>query len=143
VPVVVVPIGVTAAAPGRRLLLLTGPRLVSPVALHAFGIATALGTGLDVVRVAPQDSAFGDDYWIDAGRSAYLAESRLQADLAKLRARFPTVPGTSSTLRTRPWATLRTMARAAHLLVLGGSEATQLRPLLEFGACPVAVVPEN
>jgi hypothetical protein len=34
------------------------------------------------------------------------------------------------------------MARTAHLLVLGGSEAAQLRPLLEFGACPVAVVPE-
>jgi hypothetical protein len=142
VPVVVVPIGVTATAPDRRVLLLTGPRLVPAVALYAFGTAADLGTALDVVRVAPQDSAFGDDYWIDAGRSAYLAESRLQADLARLRARFPTVPGTSSTLRTRPWATLRTMARAAHLLVLGGSEAAQLRPLLEFGACPVAVVPE-
>ncbi len=143
VPVVVVPDGLTAMAGDHRVLLLTGPRLIPGVAAFAFDAAADLGTALDVVQVAPQAGAFGDDYWIDPGRSGYLAESRLQADLARLRTRFPAVPGASAILRTRPWATLRTMARAAQLLVLGGSDAgADLRDLLELGACPVAVVPD-
>jgi hypothetical protein len=142
VPVVVVPNGMTVTAGERRVLLLTGARLAQSAASFAFDTAADLATALDVVRIAPQDRAFGGDYWIGQENSAHLAESRLQADLARLRARFPAVPGASLTLRTRPWPTLRTMARGTHLLVLSGSEArTCLRALLELGASPVAVVP--
>ena len=96
------------------------------------------------LRIAPQDGTFGEDYWTAIARSSYLTETRLQADLARLHARFPGVPGSSSTLRTRPWTTLRAMARTAHLAVLsGGPDASaNLRVLLDLGACPIAVVPE-
>ena len=143
-PVVIVPETEVPAARERRVLLLTGPRLSSATAGFAFSVAADLGAALDTVRIAPQDGAFGEDYWTGIARSSYLTETRLQAELARLRARFPGVPGSSSTLRTRPWTTLRTMARTAHLAVLsGGPEtATDLRVLLDLGACPIAVVPE-
>ncbi|HTJ71089.1 MAG TPA: universal stress protein [Actinospica sp.] len=144
VPVIVVPNDMAAAAGERRVMLLTGPRLAPAVASFAFATAADLATVLDVVRIAPQDGAFGGDYWIAPQSSTHLTESRLQAELARLRARFPAVPGASLTLRTRPWATLRTMARTTHLLVVGASEASsRLRDLLELGTCPVAVVPEE
>lgn len=147
-PIVVVPDGPpdeTRGAARSRLLLVTGPRLSPGTAAFAFAAAADLGATLDVVRVAPQDGAFGDDYWIDAGRSPYRAESRLQNELAKLRARFPTVPGVTATLRTRPWATLRTMARSTYLAVLGGGPdaGRDLKALLEIAGCPVAVIPES
>jgi len=143
-PVVVVPETEAPAPRERRVLLLTGPRLSSATAAFAFSVAADLGAALDSVRIAPQDGAFGEDYWTAIARSSYLTETRLQAELARLRARFPGVPGSSSTLRTRPWTTLRTMARTAHLAVLGGGPemATDLRVLLDLGACPIAVVPE-
>jgi hypothetical protein len=52
---------------------------------------------------------------------------------------------TFSTLRTEPWMTLRAMAQAADLAVLtdGPDSAADLRALLEFGACPIAVIREN
>lgn len=145
-PVVVIPDappGEAHGAPRRRLLLLTGPQLSPDTAAFAFATAADLGASLDAVRVDPQDGAFGDDYWIDAGRSAYRAESRLQNELAKLRARFPTVPGVAVTLRTRPWATLRTMACSTHLAVVGGGPdaGRDLKVLLELAVCPVAVCP--
>lgn len=143
VPVVVVPAAVAPTAGERRVLLLTGQRLTPAVASFAFDTAADLAGVLDVVRIAPQDGAFGADYWIAPRSSTHLTESRLQADLGRLRSRFPAVAGSSSTLRTRPWSTLRSMARTTHLLVVGATEAdSSMRALLEFGMCPVAVVPE-
>jgi len=146
VPFVVVPDTMAQQEkPDRpRVLLVTGTRLSCASAAFAFEAAADLGASLDVVRVSPQDGAFGDDYWIDVGRVPYRTESRLQNELAKLRALFPAVPGTMATLRTRPLATMRTMARGTHLAVVGnGPEAGRdLRALLGLGLCPVAVVPE-
>lgn len=146
VPMVVVPdraVGDTGAV-RRRLLLLTGSHLSPGPAAFAFHTAADLGARLDVVRLLPQDGTFGDDYWIDTGRSAYRAESWLQNELSKLRARFPAVTGSVAILRARPWTTLRTMARGAHLAVLGDEETGRdPRALLEFGLCPVALVPES
>jgi len=142
VPIVVVPERTAAPGAERHILLLTGSRLTPAVAAFAFDAAQDLGSALDVVRIAPQGGTFGDDYWIDPGRTGYLAESRLQADLSKLRSSFPAVPGVFCTLRTRPWATLRGMVRSAQLIVLDRPGAEQdPRRLLDLGACPVAVIP--
>jgi hypothetical protein len=145
VPLVVVP----DTPQGERdcskctMLLLSGPRLSPAAAAFAFHTAADLGATLDVVRLAPQGGAFGDDYWIEPGHPEYRAEPRMQHELSKLRADFPTVPGRCLILRTRPLSTLRTMARSAHLAVLGGGPdvGRNLRAMLELAACPIAVVP--
>jgi len=148
-----VPVVVVSDRPGSRtaregtrcrILLLTGPRLSPGSADFAFRTAADLGATLDVVRVAPQGGTFGDDYWVEPGRSAYRAEPRMQHEMARLRARFPSVPGVVAILRTRPWATLRAMARNAHLAVVGGGPdaAQDLNVLLKLGVCAVAVVPD-
>ncbi|HET9172700.1 MAG TPA: hypothetical protein VFN97_24960 [Actinospica sp.] len=145
VPVVVVPArSLGDAGGGRRVLLLAGSRLSARGADFAFGAAQDLRTALDVVRIAPQDVAFGEDYWIDAARSDYRTESRLELELSRLRARFPAVPGAFATLRTRPWATLRSMARSAQLIVLDRPDAA-LDPqrVLDLGGCPVVIVAEG
>ena len=82
-PVVVVPDRhpVGDAAGGRRVLLLAGLRLSAAGAAFAFDLAQDLRTALDVVRIAPQDVALGEDYWIDAARYGYLAEPRLQSEV--------------------------------------------------------------
>lgn len=146
VPVVIVPERpVSRGRDARRILLLVGERLSPAAASFAFAAAADLGLPLDAVHVAPDDGAFGDDYWIDPTGSSFVSEPRLRDELATLHARHPDVRMTFSTLRTEPWMTLRAMAKAADLAVLtdGPESAKDLRVLLEFGACPVAVIRED
>jgi hypothetical protein len=141
-PIVVVPDQAAARNAQHHILLLAGDRLTPAGAAFAFDTARDLGTALDVIRMAPQGAAFGDDYWIESRRTGYLTESRLEADLSRFRARFPTVPGAFSTLRTRPWATLRAMTRSAFLVVLDQADTDRdPRRVLELSACPVAILP--
>lgn len=142
VPVVVVPEHAEAATGDGGVLLMPGRAFSTPVTAFAFRAASDLGTGLDLVRVAAQSPAFGDDYWIDSSRSLDLGESRWQAVSARWRARFPDVPVGSSVLQTHPAETLASMARAARLAVVGSRSHLELRALLDIGACPVAVVRE-
>lgn len=143
VAVVIVPeqVGKTTGAHG--VLFVPGRRFSEPVADFAFGTAADLGMNLDLVRVAPQSPAFGDDYWIDSGKSANEPEPRWQAESKRWQQRFPQVRTASWVLRTRPAATLESMARSARLAVVGSDAHRELRALLDAGACPVAVVPES
>jgi hypothetical protein len=143
VPVVVVPEQDESVTADHGVLLLTGPGLSPAVGRFAFRAAVDLGTGVDLVRMMPQAPAFGDDYWIEPGSSAYLDEPRWQEESARWRTRFPGVPAASWVLRTRPAATLEPMARAARLAVVGMSSHRELNALLDLDGCPVAVVPES
>ena len=146
VPIVVVPPDPRPTTARRRLLLLTGSHLTQAVAAFAFTTASDLGAALDVVRVAPQASAFGDDYWIDAARQPYRAESRLKATLDATHHQYPQVTWSSATLRVAPWRTLTAMAESAQLAILPGDYRTAtaaLRVLLGAGSCPVALVPPD
>lgn len=146
VPVVIVPERrASRSRDARRILLLIGERLSPAAASFAFAAAADLGLPLDAVHVAPDDGAFGDDYWIDPTGSTFVSEPRLRDELAALHTRHPDVRMTFSTLRTEPWMTLRAMAQAADLAVLtdGSDCAADLRALLEFGACPIAVIRED
>lgn len=143
VPVVIVPERRSVRSrDARRILLVVGERLSPAAAAFAFAAAADLGLPLDAVHVAPNDGAFGDDYWIDPTRSSFVAETRLRDELLALYSRHPDVRTTFSTLRTEPWMTLRAMAQAADLAVLADEPESErdLHALLEFGACPIAVV---
>ena len=146
VPVVIVPERrTTRGRDSRRILLLVGERLSPAAASFAFAAAADLGLPVDAVHVAPDDGAFGDDYWIDPTGSSFVSEPRLRNQLDALHTRHPDVRMTFSTLRTEPWMTLRAMAQAADLAVLtdGPDGAADLRALLEFGACPIAVIRQD
>ena len=142
VPVVIVPeqLGKTTGAHG--VLFVPGRRMSRPVADFAFRTAADLGLKLDLVRVESNSPAFGDDYWIDSGKSAERPEPDWEAESTRLRGKFPQVNATSWVLRTRPAATLGAMARSARLAVVGNDAHRELRALLDAGACPVAVIPE-
>lgn len=145
VPVIVVPADAGSAPPPRRVLLMTGSQLTRASAF-AFSAAADLGATLDVVRVVPQSAAFGEDYWIDAARQPYRAESGLKAGLDAAHHQYPQVAWNRATLRVGPWRTLRAMAEGTHLAVLPSDHRTTLaalRVLLDSGSCPVAVVPPD
>lgn len=146
VPVVIIPERRPAHGNGaRRVLLMIGRRLSPAAATFAFTAAEDLGLPLDAVRIAPDDGAFGDDYWIDPMRSCLVSEPHLRDHLSALHAQHPGVRTSFSTLRTEPWMTLRAMADAAQLAVLDESAecAVDLHWFLERGLCPVAVIPED
>lgn len=144
VPIVIVPADPRPTPPRRRLLLLTASHLPGAAAAFAFTTAADLGATLDVVRVAPQSAAFGDDYWIDSVRQPYRVESRLKAALDATHHQHPQVVWNTATLRVGPWRTLRAMAESAQLAILPGDYRTAsaaLRVLLDAGSCPVVLVP--
>jgi len=143
VPVVIVPEQVGKSTGAHGVLFVPGRHLSPPVADFAFRTAADLGLKLDLVRVAPNSPSFGDDYWIEPGTTANEPEPEWEAESSRLSERFPQVTASSFVLRTRPAATLGSMARSARLAVVGNDAHRELRALLDAGACPVAVIPES
>lgn len=147
VPMVIVPVGAMPGGPsGPKVLLLTDPHAAPAAAEFAFATAKSPGAPVDAVHMQKREETHAAELEGSGGMvdSSVPADSRLRADLARLQDRFPDVRLVRVTLRMGSRATLRTLARATCLAVVGQRTDPDelIRTVLDVGVSPVAVVPE-